>query len=147
MADFATLNDLAIRLGRTASGELTAAQAAQGTLLLAIASGLIRDAAGKAAAWDPSPASVLLRAVCLEVCARVMTNPAGVRSEAETLGAHQHSVSYADGASGLYLTDRETKLVRGGAGLAASATTMPATTLDLIIELGDTGDIAEFPAT
>lgn len=146
MANFATLTDLAIRLSRTTSGELTAAQTAQGNLLLELASGLIREAAGKAATWDPVPVPTILRAVCLEACRRVMTNPAGVRSEGETLGAHQHSVSYPDGAGDLYLTDREAKLVRAAAGLAGSATTMPLTTVDLLIELRDTGEIAAFPA-
>lgn len=145
MADFAKLDDLAVRLGRIDADALTAAQQAQGTLLLALASGLIRDAGGKATDWDPDPASILLQAVCLEVCARVMTNPAGVRSEAETLGQHQHSVSYPDGHSAVYLTPREAKLVRGAAGLG-SATTIPATTVDLLIELRDTGELAGLSA-
>lgn len=145
MADFATLDQLAIRLGRTSEDELTAAQQAQGALMLELASGLIRDTAGKAFDWSPDPASVVLRAICLEAAARVMTNPAGVRSEAETLGQHQHSVSYPDDHGALYLTDREAKLVRGAAGLR-SATTMPGTTLDHLIELRNTGEIAAFPA-
>lgn len=145
MADFATLDQLAVRLGRTSEDELTEAQRAQGELLLALVSGLIRDAAGKAIDWEPDPASILLRAVCLEAAARVMTNPAGVRTESETLGQHQHSVSYPDGHSNVYLTAREAKLVRGAAG-SRSATTMPGTTLDLLVELRETGEIAAFPA-
>lgn len=145
MANFATLTDLAVRLGRTNEDVLTEAQRAQGTLLLALASGLIREAGGKLDDWDPDPASILLQAVCLEVCARVMTNPAGVRSEAETLGQHQHSVSYPDGHGAVYLTPREAKLVRGAAGLG-SATTIPATTVDLLIELRDTGELAGLSA-
>lgn len=145
MADFATLDQLAIRLGRTSADEFTDAQAAQGAQMLELASGLIREAGGKRADWDPLPASIVLRAVCLEAAARVMTNPAGVRSEAETLGQHQHSVSYPDGQGAPYLTLREEKLVRGAAG-SRSATTMPGTTLDLLIEMRDTGEIAAFPA-
>lgn len=145
MADFATLDQLAIRLGRTGEDELTEAQRAQGALVLALASGLVRDSAGKPADWDPDPASVVLRAITLEAAARVMTNPAGVRSEAETLGQHQHSVSYPDEHGAVYLTARESKLVRGAVG-SRNATTIPSTTLDLLIELRDTGQIAEFPA-
>lgn len=145
MADFATLDQLAVRLGRTSEDELTEAQRAQGELLIALVSGLIRSAGGKAADWDPDPESILLRAVCLEAAARVMTNPAGVRSEAETLGQHQHSVSYSDGHGAVYLTPAEAKLVRGAAG-ARSVTTMPGTTLDLLVELRETGEIAAFPA-
>lgn len=145
MADFATLDQLAIRLGRMSEDSLTDAQRAQGELLLSLVSGLIRGTAGKAFDWDPSPASVVLRAIALEAAARVMTNPAGVRSESETLGAHQHAVSYPDGHGDVYLTAREAKLVRGAAG-SRSATTMPGTTLDLLIEMRDTGEIAAFPA-
>lgn len=143
--DFATLDDLAVRLGRLDSSALTATQQAQGTLLLTLASGLIREAGGKLYDWDPDPESIVLRAICLEACARVMTNPAGVRTESETLGQHQHSVSYPDGHSAVYLTPREAKLVRGVAG-GGSATTIPATTVDLLIELRDTGELAGLSA-
>lgn len=148
MTDFATLDQLAIRLGRTSEDELTDAQRGQGAQLLTLASALIRNEGGKAADWNPVAGSVgqaVLRGVALEVAARVMTNPAGVRSEAETLGQHQHSVSYPDGHGALYLTPWEAKLVRGAAG-SRSATTMPGTTLDLLIEMRDTGEIAAFPA-
>lgn len=146
MADFATLDELAVRLGRTSASELTVAQQAQGELLLELSSGLIREAARQAVDWAPSPVPVILRAVCLDACRRVMTNPAGVRSESETLGAHQHAVSYPDGASDLYLTDREAALVSFVAGGSGRATTIPATTVDLLVELRDTGEIAGFPA-
>lgn len=144
MADLATLNDLAIRLGRTSEDELTDAQRAQGELLLALASALIRSTAGKLASWEPEAGTVaviIMRAVCLEVCVRVMVNPAGVRSESETLGAHQHAVSYVDGHSDLWLTDREAGLVRDTAWATDSATTIPATTVDLLIELAETGEM------
>lgn len=146
MANFATLNELAVRLGRVSSAELTAAQAAQGGLLLDLSSGLIREATGQAADWDPDPIPTILRAVCLDVCRRVMTNPAGVRSESETLGVHQHAVSYPDGASDLYLTRIEEHLVRQAVHGRSSGTSMPATTFDQVLELAQTGEIAEFPA-
>lgn len=117
MANFATLTELAIRLGRVDDSELTASQHAQGTQLLETATALILDAIGRDAAWldDQDPAPAVPRAVCLEMCARVMMNPANVRSEGETLGQHQHSVSYSDGHGLLYLTDRELRLCRRAA--------------------------------
>lgn len=136
MADFATLNDLAIRLGRVTSGDLTTAQTAQGNMLLTIATDLIIDAVDRDRDWAAGlvEVPVVLRAVCLEVCARVMTNPAGVRSENEALGAHSHAVSYPDGAGALYLTDRERKLVRGAASVALSGS---ATLLSLADTIAD----------
>ena len=113
---FATLDDLALRLPGTATtGDgLTAKQQAQGELLLDLATGLVTDAVGKDADWadalDPVPA--VLRAVTLEAVARVMQNPAGVRSESKQLGQYQHSASFTDDAHTLALTDREARLCR-----------------------------------
>lgn len=112
--DFASLTDLATVLGRTSSTELTAAESLRGTLLLTLASGLITDAVGRDSAWAIAlnPVPIMLRAVCLEVAARVMRNPSGARSESEQIGQYQHSVSWTDGAHGLTLTDAEEMLCR-----------------------------------
>ncbi|MDP2710797.1 MAG: hypothetical protein Q8O56_06225 [Solirubrobacteraceae bacterium] len=141
----ATLHDLATRLGKQPAG-LTAEQAAQGELLLALATGVIADAAGKPVDWaatlDPVPA--ILRAVCVELAARVMSNPAGARSSSEQLGLYRHSESFAaeHGVTlGLLLTNTERQLVRRAANGRMFATTMPRTTVDQIIELGETGEI------
>jgi hypothetical protein len=114
MADFATLADLAVRLGRASSSELTAAQQAQGTLLLTLATGLITQAVDRDSTWADalSPVPTLLRAITLEVAARVMQNPVGARSESETLGQYQHSTSFTDRSHGLMLTDAEVVLCR-----------------------------------
>lgn len=115
MATFATLADLAVRLGKPTSGDLTAIQQAQGNLLLNLATELIIEAVDRDDTWAAAlPAvPVLLRAVTLEVVARVMQNPAGARSESETLGQYQRSQSFSDLANtGLMLTDAEVLLCR-----------------------------------
>lgn len=114
MANFATRNELAVRLGRNNDTELTTAQQAQADLLLTLATGLVTDAVGKTTTWADAlaPVPVVLRAVTLEMVARVMHNPTGARSEMQQLGSAQHSVSFADGAHGLFLTDVEARLCR-----------------------------------
>lgn len=133
---FATLDELALRLPGAAvsAAELTDKQAAQGQMLLESVTDLIIDEVDRDAEWaatlDPIPRA--LRAVCLEAVARVMQNPGGARSESETLGVHQHSVSYTDGAHGLELSDRESRLCRlavigqlsGSAAVDSIATTV-----------------------
>lgn len=149
MANFATLADLAVRLGRATSSELTAAQQAQGNLLLELATGLILDTVGRDTAWADDLASVpvMLRAVTLEVAARVMQNPVGARSESEQLGQHSHGVSFPDGAHGLMLTPAEAVLCRrtvigvqsGSAAMDSLATIMAENmpnTLDGLLEEG-----------
>lgn len=138
MANLATLTELAVRLGRIDADALSTQQQAQGTQLLGTATDLILEAVNRDTDWldDLDPVPRVLRAVCIEVAARVMTNPAGVRTEGETLGQHQHSVSYAEGAGLLYLTDRELRLCRrvalgagsGSAVLESLATTIAAVT-------------------
>lgn len=114
MANFATRTDLAVRLGRNDDTELTTAQQAQADLLLTLATGIVTDAVGKDTAWADAltPVPGVLRAVTIEMVARVMHNPMGVRSEMQQLGSAQHSVSFADGAHGLFLTDDEARLCR-----------------------------------
>lgn len=110
---FATLDELALRLGTTGASELTAAQAAQGHMLLELVTGLIIDAVDRDDTWAAT--AVIrreLRAVCLEATARVMQNPSGARSESEQLGQYQRSASYTDHAHGLELTDAEIRMCR-----------------------------------
>lgn len=111
---FATLDELALRLGKTGSGDLTAAQSAQGAMLLELVTGLIVDAVDRDDTWAAtySPVRRELRAVTLEAVARVMQNPSGARSESETLGQYQHSASYTDHAHGLELTEAEARMCR-----------------------------------
>lgn len=107
---FATLEELGVRMGMT----FTTTQATQGALLLSLATGLIIEAVNRDDAWAAtlSPIPRLVRAVCLEVVARVMSNPTGARSESETLGQYQHSQSFTDGSHGVILTDAEAMMCR-----------------------------------
>lgn len=127
MTTFATIDELAIRLGKTGAGDLTAAQAAQGAMLLELVTGMIVSVVGHDDTWatalDPVP--VILRAVCLEAAARVMTNPSGARSQSETLGAYQHAESFTDNGHGLLLTDVEIALCRGALGSASGSVQIP----------------------
>lgn len=150
MTTFASLNDLAILLGNESEDDLTAARTAQGTLLLELATGIVVGALGKddewAAALDPVPDA--LRTVTLALVLPVMQNPTGARSESETLGQYSHTTSYTDGAHGLgTLTAEWLTMCKRALGIRTSGTFMPATTVDLVLELAETGEIAEFPAT
>lgn len=108
---FATIDDLALRLGRDT---FTAAETAQAAMLLELVTGLIIDACDRDDAWAATytPVRRELRAVCLEAVARVMQNPFGARAQSETLGQYSYSSSYTDGAHGLTLTDNEVLLCR-----------------------------------
>jgi hypothetical protein len=144
---FASLDDLALRLGFASAADLTAAQVAQGEMLLLAASGLIVDAVDRDDAWAAALTTVpaVLRAVCLEMVARVMQNPSGVRSQSETLGQHSRSASFTDNAHGLTLTDAEERMCRrtaigatsGSAYVDSIITEMaPATSLAVLVEAG-----------
>lgn len=125
MTTFATIDDLALRMGKESSDDFTAAQQAQGERLLELVTGLIIEAVDKDTTWadalDPIPTT--LTAVTVEAVARVMLpliqNPSGVSSQTETLGAYSYTARYGtDGDSGsaggaaLELTSREARWAR-----------------------------------
>ncbi len=155
---FATLDQLALVLGKTDATDFTAAQAAQGAMLLELVTDNITEGVGKTAAWAQtlSPIPAIVRSVCLAVVARVMrptlNNPDGVSSQSETIGAYSHTTRFGENGAvavapdGLDPTEDELRKCRRAVWGTLSATTMPATTLDLVIELGETGEIAAFPA-
>lgn len=110
---FAENTDVATRLKR----DLDDTESALADLLIESATALIAAEAGKSWEWAeelPEPVHPLLRAVCLEVVARVMENPEGLNSSSERLGAHEESRTFRRGDQGgdLLLTDRESRLVR-----------------------------------
>lgn len=145
MATFATITELAVRLGRVNESELTAAQQAQADLLLVLATGLITEAVDRDTAWQNAltPVPVMLRAVCLEMCARVMTNPSGVRSEGETVGSYQHNVSYTDGSHLLMLTPAEVRLCRRTIVGASSGSATLESLADVVAPNTPVGVLAE----
>jgi hypothetical protein len=109
---FATTDDVATRLRR----ELDTADEALAGMLVASATAVIAAEVGKTWEWagalDPVPP--LLKAVCIEIVARVMENPDQLHSYSEQIGEHQQSKAFRKGAEGgdITLTDRETRLVR-----------------------------------
>jgi hypothetical protein len=108
---FATVDDVRARLGLAS---MTDDQAAQTTILLELATGLILDAVEKDDDWldtlDVIPPR--LRVTCIEATVRGFVNPSGARSQSETLGAHSFSQSWADAAAGMQLTEREERACR-----------------------------------
>jgi len=109
---FATTGDVAVRLRR----ELDEADAALAEMLIESATAVIAAEAGKTWQWAEglNPVPPLVKAVCVEVVARVMENPEQLHSYSEQLGEHQQSKAFRRGADGgdITLTDRETRLVR-----------------------------------
>ncbi len=110
---FATAQDLETRLKR----DFDAADSALAEMLVESAMAVIATEAGQSWEWAkdlPDPAHPLLRAVCIEVVARVMENPEQLHSYSEQLGARQESKAFRRGGEGgdLLLTDREVRLVR-----------------------------------
>ncbi len=146
---FATLAELALRLGKASPDDLTAAQRAQGEFLLEMATGLIVETVDKTDAWAQAldPIARVLRAVCLEATARAMQNPSGVSSESETLGAYSHTSRYEftsrTGPVGLGLTDDESRLCRRAVyGTNTAGPRFRPGVVDDVIELWETGGIA-----
>lgn len=132
---FATLDELALRLGKTSVDDLTAAERAQGQMLLELVTGLIVDAVGKTDAWaatlDPIPR--YLRGLCLEAAWRASRNPAGVSSESETLGAYSHTARYefsgSDQGAGVTLTEAEERAARRAVYGVSSRSAYPTSVL------------------
>lgn len=62
--------------------------------------------------YDTIPDAV--KAVCLNVAQRAYANPAGNRSEAETIGSYSHSTTVGGDAplGGLYLTEEDRRALR-----------------------------------
>lgn len=135
---FATIDDLALRLGK--AEPFTAAETGQAQMLLELVTGLIVDACDRDDTWAATytPVRRELRAVCLEAVARVMQNPTGARNESETLGQWSHQSSYTDGAHGLTLTDNEVLLCRR----AVIGTTSASATLRALLPRRTTDDPA-----
>ncbi len=109
---FATTPDIETRLGR----EFDPAESATAGLLIESAMAVIASEAGQSAEWaeDLTEVPPLLRAVCIEIVARVLENPSQLHSFSEQLGARQESKAFRRGEDGgdLLLTDRESRLVR-----------------------------------
>lgn len=107
---FATPADVAVRLGR----ELTDAEEAFAEAVIGDVTGLIADHLGLdddwAAALDPVPR--VFKTLCVEKTILVGSNPNGLSSRSETLGAYAESESFRREAGGIQLSDDEERRVR-----------------------------------
>ena len=133
-----TNTDIATRLGRS----LITAEQSQADLLLAQAIAAIADACGLDDDWadelDPIPAA--LAGLVIEVVARTMAVPLGVRSQQEQLGQYSHTESYPDQlAGGLQLTDAEERRARR---IVFGSNTASAQAESIITDLFATDDTA-----
>jgi hypothetical protein len=131
---FASLADMRARLGLS---ELDAVAAARCGLLLDLATAGIVAAVDKDDEWaaEQAPVPNALRALCIEIVARVMANPSGARSASEQLGAYQHTESYADTGHSLELTDREVLRARQAVWGKTSDSAQATSVLDDIAEV------------
>jgi hypothetical protein len=109
---FATAQDVAARLGR----DITEAEETMADLLLDGATAIIAVECGRDDEWadELHPVPGVLKIVCVEVAARSMTNPQGLKQLQERLGQYQHQTTYRDiiEGGGLMLTKAEELLVR-----------------------------------
>lgn len=108
----ATSQDVSARLKR----ELTSSEEDLAEILLESATELIADAVGggATAAMLETLDNRTLWVVCTECVVRGFDTPGGARSTQETLGQYSRSISYTDveKGGGLYLTEREERMVR-----------------------------------
>lgn len=133
MAAFAVHGDVATRLGR----DLTTKEQAQATAALDAIAGLIRDAAGKATDWTPTPAiQLLLKTLSVEKAVGIITNPTSLAAESERLGEHQHSRTFQRAMDvGIFLTDDEERLVREAVWGSGAGSSEVDSTIDRIYEM------------
>lgn len=105
---YATTAEVAARLGRA----LTSAEQTQVSEVLVGVGGLLHEAAGKPAAWDPVPPPPLFKTLSVEKAVGVIANPLSLASESEQLGAYQRSQTFQRGMDvGIFLTEHEEQLV------------------------------------
>lgn len=102
------------QLGRRLGVTLTDAQQDHVTTLLDLATSLVLDAVDQDQAWLDAQADPPERLVvtCLEAAVRAFVNPSGARAQSESLGGHSFSQRWADGTTGLELTEREERACR-----------------------------------
>ena len=109
---FATAEDVGIRLGR----DLDAAEQAMVEMVIEQVTGLIIEAVCRDDDWaaDLAPVPSTLKLLCIEKALAVGSNPNGVASESEQLGAYQSSRTFrrSNGSADVFLTDAEERRVR-----------------------------------
>lgn len=125
-APLVTVEEFSVWLRKPLDGS----DAAWAGMVLDVVSSLVRSEAG--VTWDGVEVPAPARAVTLEVAARVYRNPEAATSYSKTRGPFGDSITWADPtAVGLYLSDRERRLVRPRAsGTVAGLWTLGTTRAD-----------------
>lgn len=138
MADFASTDDVAARLGRA----LTEGETTNATAVLAGVAGLIRSEAGKAADWDPDPIPAYLRELSIEKAIAALVNPSNLASESEALGAYSSARTYQRAQDGgITLSDDEGRAVRFAVFGTNAASARQHSFVDTELDLLDDGEI------
>lgn len=136
---FATYSDVSTRLGRS----LTSAEQSQATEVIATVTGLIVDVVDRDADWakELSPVPEALKAICVEKAISVITNPQGVASYSEALGAHSYSQTSRRSADvGVFLTPFEERQVQRAVYGRNSGSSTPRSLVDRVIDLNEGRD-------
>lgn len=132
---FPTYTEVATRLGRT----LTTAEQAIATAVIGSTTGLIAEAVGRDSDWagDLDPVPQTLSELCIQKAIGAITNPSGVASHSETLGAYQHSETFPRAADiGVFLSPDERARVRRAVYGSSIASPRVGSVLDEVYPLG-----------
>lgn len=141
-AGFATVEDVATRLGRS----LSANEEETAQVVIDTVTGLIVDEVDRDSDWAAAlvPVPPALKALCVEKAVAIVSNPAPGVIAAESLGAH--SVTYArNGDGGLFLTAQEGRLARQAVYGTLSGSSDPRGVEDRVIDLNEGRDVDEAP--
>lgn len=141
---FATHEDVQTRLGR----DLTSTEQAAATDVIATVTGLIVDCVDRDEEWaeDLSPVPAALKAICVEKAIGAISNPHGVASFSESLGAHSYSQTSRRSADvGPFLTPFEERQVQRAVYGRNSHSSSPRSVVDRIIDLAEARDVDEEP--
>ena len=136
MPALAKATDVETRLCRP----LTPAETAAATAVITTVTGLIIDCAGRDEAWatglDPVPEA--LRSLCVEKALGVISNPANVTNQSETIGTYTLSQGFSKSESSvIYLTPFEERLVSRAVYGSTTGSSLPVGMFDREIELSD----------
>jgi len=138
--DLCTYEDVHARMG---APDWSAGEEAQCRFLIDTVSAAIVAEVDKTEEWAAtlSPVPGQLRALCVEVVARVMANPTGARSSSEQLGSYQFTDSFSDAGHGLELTPTEVLRARRAVWGTNTASARAVSVLD------DIADVVSYPGS
>jgi hypothetical protein len=139
---FAKAEDVETRLGRS----LTAQEESTAEAVIATVTGLIVDCVDRDAEWakDLDPVPEALKAICVEKVRAEIVNSAGVRSQSETLGAHQRSETFRSSSeAGIFLTPFEERQVMRAVYGKNSGSSTPRSLVDRVIEQAEGRQVDE----